>query len=92
MAFNATLLLCPFTIVSDIFTLKKDTAKMLCNNVELNVLNNAPLAIYQAPLVGHWLLTGLRTNNSPIDMQLSKVEVAIENIASFTAVGNLAIN
>jgi hypothetical protein len=46
MAFDATLLLSPFIVASDIFTLKKDIAKMHCNNVGLNVLNNAPVAIY----------------------------------------------
>jgi hypothetical protein len=30
---------------SNIFTLK-DTAKMHCSNTELNVPNNAPLAVY----------------------------------------------
>jgi hypothetical protein len=46
MAFDVARLLCPFTAVSDIFTLKKDIAKTHSNNVGLNVLNNAPLAIY----------------------------------------------
>jgi len=40
----------------------------------------------------HWLVMGLKTNNSPVDVQLSKMEAAIENIASFTAVGNLVVN
>ncbi len=35
---------------------------------------------------------GLKTDNSLIDTRLSKMEVAIENIASFVAVGNLAVN
>jgi hypothetical protein len=35
---------------------------------------------------------GLKINSSPIDARLSKMEVAIENIASLTAVGNLAVN
>jgi hypothetical protein len=35
---------------------------------------------------------GLKTDNSPIDTRLSKMEVAIENIASLVAVGNLAVN
>jgi hypothetical protein len=92
MALNAALLLCPFTIVSDIFALKKDIAKMHCNNAKLNIPDNAPLAVYKAALAGHWLLMGLKINNSPVDAQLSKMEVAIENIASITAVGNLVVN
>jgi hypothetical protein len=43
-------------------------------------------------MVGHWLVMGFKTDSSPIDTQLSKMEAAIENIASFTTVGNLAIN
>jgi hypothetical protein len=35
---------------------------------------------------------GLTTNSSPIDAQLSKMEAAIENIASFKIAGNLAVN
>jgi hypothetical protein len=46
MALAIALLLCPFTIVSDIFMLKKDIAKTHCINAELNVLDNAPLAVY----------------------------------------------
>ncbi len=53
MAFNVTPLLCPFTVASDIFTLKRDTTKMHYNNVGLNVPNNAPMAVYQAALVRH---------------------------------------
>jgi hypothetical protein len=34
----------------------------------------------------------LKIDSSPIDAQLSKMEMAIENIASFAAVGNLAVN
>jgi hypothetical protein len=34
----------------------------------------------------------LKTNSSPVDMRLSKMEATIKNIASLTAVGNLAIN
>jgi hypothetical protein len=92
MALAATPLLCPFTIVSNIFTLKKDTTKTHCNNVGLNVLDNASLAVYQAALARHWLLMGLKTNSSHVDVQLSKMEAAIENIASLVAVGNLAVN
>jgi len=40
----------------------------------------------------HRLVMGLKTNNSPVDVRLSKMEAAIENIASFTAVGNLVVN
>jgi hypothetical protein len=35
---------------------------------------------------------GLKTDNSPVDVRLSKMEASIDNIASFVAVGNLAIN
>jgi hypothetical protein len=35
---------------------------------------------------------GLKTDNSPVDARLSKMEAAIENIAFFTAAGNLAVN
>ncbi len=38
MALDVALLLCSCTTVSDIFTLKKDTAKQHCNNVGLNVV------------------------------------------------------
>jgi hypothetical protein len=34
----------------------------------------------------------LKTNNSHVDMRLSKMEVAIKNIASFTTDGNLMVN
>jgi hypothetical protein len=91
MALVAVPLFYPFTITSDIFTLK-DTPKMHCNNTGLNVPDNAPLVIYQVALTGHSLVMGLKTDNSHVDMQLSKMEVAIENIVSIAAVGNLAIN
>jgi hypothetical protein len=35
---------------------------------------------------------GLKIDNSFVDVRLSKMEVAIENIASLMAVGNLAFN
>jgi hypothetical protein len=35
---------------------------------------------------------GLKTNSSPIDAWLSKMKVAIENIASLAVVGNLVVN
>jgi hypothetical protein len=35
---------------------------------------------------------GIKTNSSPIDAWLSKMEAAIENIASLTATNNLAVN
>jgi hypothetical protein len=92
MALNAAPLLCPFTIVSDIFTLKKDTAKMHCSNVGLNVPDNAPLVIYQITLAGHWLVMGFKTDNSPIDTRLSKMEAAIENIAFLTIASNFVVN
>jgi hypothetical protein len=87
IAIATALLLCSFTVASDIFTLKKDTTKTHCNNVGLNVL-----AIHQAALAGHWLIMGLNTDSSLVDTQLSKMEAMIENIASLAAVGNLMIN
>jgi hypothetical protein len=72
--------------------LKKDIAKTHCNNVRLNVPDNAPLVVYQATLAEHWLIMGLKTNSSPIDAWLSKMKVAIKNIAFFATVGNLAVN
>jgi hypothetical protein len=53
MALNATLMLCPFTVVLDIFMLKKDIAKTHCSNAGLNIPDNAPLAVYQVALAGH---------------------------------------
>jgi hypothetical protein len=35
---------------------------------------------------------GFKTDNSHVDVRLSKMETTIENIASLTAVGNLAVN
>jgi hypothetical protein len=35
---------------------------------------------------------GLNTDSSPLDAWLSKMEAAIENIASLAAAGNLAVN
>jgi hypothetical protein len=72
--------------------LRKDITKQHCNNVELNIPNNASLVVYQAALAGHWLMMGLKTNSSLVDARLSKMEATIENIASFAAVGNLAVN
>lgn len=46
MALDVALLLCPFIIASDIFTLKKDTTKMHYNNDGFNVPDNALVAIY----------------------------------------------
>jgi hypothetical protein len=37
-------------------------------------------------------MMGLKTDSSHVDAQLSKMEVSIENIASFATVGNLAVN
>jgi hypothetical protein len=81
-----------FALALDIFTLKKDTAKTHCNNAGLNVPDNAPLAVNQSALVEHWLVMGLKTDSSHVDMQLSKMEAAIENIASLIAAGNPAVN
>ncbi len=55
---------------------------MHCINAGLNVPDNAPLAVYQAALAGNWLVMGLKIDSSPIDARLSKMEAAIENIAS----------
>jgi hypothetical protein len=68
MVLDVALLLCPLTIVSNIFTLKKDTTKTHCNKAELNVLNIVPLAIYQAALPGHWLVMGFKMDNSLVDV------------------------
>jgi hypothetical protein len=46
MALATASLLCPFTIASNIFMLKKDTTKTHYINAELNVIDNAPLAVY----------------------------------------------
>jgi hypothetical protein len=35
---------------------------------------------------------GFKIDSSPVDAQLSKMEVAIENIMSFAAAGNVAVN
>jgi hypothetical protein len=78
--------------MSNIFTLKKDIPKMHCNNVRFNITDNAPLVVYQIALVKHWLVMGLKIDSSHVDTRLSKMEVAIENIVFFMAVGNLAIN
>jgi hypothetical protein len=40
----------------------------------------------------HWLVMRFNTDNSPIDVRLSKMEAAIENIVSLAAIGNLAVN
>ncbi|CAK9217107.1 unnamed protein product [Sphagnum troendelagicum] len=76
--------------------LKKDTSKQHYDNVGLNILGNASLAvylaIYQATLAEHWLVIGLNIDSSPVDTQLLKMEVAIKKIASFVIVGNLVIN
>jgi hypothetical protein len=91
MVLNVAPLLCLFIIVLDIFTVK-DTTKTHYNNARLNILDNAPLAIYKATLAKHWLVMGFKTDNSLVDAQLSKMEAAIENIASLATVGNLAVN
>jgi hypothetical protein len=92
MVFDTTPLMCPFNVESDIFTLKKDTSKMHYNNARLNVPDNASLVVYQATLAEHWLFMGFKTDMSHVDTRLSKMEVAIENITSFAAVGNLVVN
>jgi hypothetical protein len=92
MELDAASLLCPFTTVLDIFMSRNNTAKQHCNNAELNVLDNTSLAVYHAALVEHWLVMGLKIDNSHVDARLSKMEVAIENIPSLTVVGNLTVN
>jgi hypothetical protein len=92
MALATASLLCPFTVTSDIFMLKEDTAKTHCINAGLNVPDNAPLAVYQAALAGNWLVMGFKTDSPPIDARLSKIEAVIENIASLAAADNLAVN
>jgi hypothetical protein len=92
MTLDVVLLLCPFTTVSNIFTLKKHTAKQHFNNAMLNVPNNESLPVYQAALAGHWLVMGPKTDSSLVDARLSKMEVAIRNIAFIVAAGNLVIN
>jgi hypothetical protein len=92
MALAIASLLCPFTVASNIFMLKKDTAKMHCINAGLTVPDNAPLAVYQAALAGNWLVMGLKTDSPPIDARLSKMEAIIENIASLATAINLAVN
>ncbi len=70
---------------------KKDTTNMHYNNARFNILDHAPMAVYHPALAGHWLVMGFKIDNSPIDVQLSKMEVAIENIVFLAAVGNLAV-
>jgi hypothetical protein len=53
MALVVAPLLCPFIVLLDIFTLKNNIAKTHCNNAELNVLNNAPLSVYQVAPAKH---------------------------------------
>ncbi len=92
MALVVALLLYPFSVASGIFMLKKDTTKMHYNNAGLNVPNNTPLAVYQSTPGRHCLVMGLKTNSSPVDIRLSEMEAAIENIASLIAASNLAVN
>jgi hypothetical protein len=72
--------------------LKKDIAKTHYNNSKFIVPNNAPLAVYQTVLARHWLVMGLKTDSSPINAWVSKIEAAIENITYFATVHNLAVN
>jgi hypothetical protein len=62
------------------------------NNAGLNVLDNAPLAVYQVALVGYWLVMGFKTDSSPVDAWLSKMEAAIENIVSLATATNIVFN
>ncbi|CAK9866966.1 unnamed protein product [Sphagnum jensenii] len=64
---------------------------MHCINAGLNVLGNAPLAVYQVALAEHWLVMGFKTDRSPVDMRLSKMEATIENIVSLTTANNLVV-
>jgi hypothetical protein len=43
-------------------------------------------------MVKHWLIMGLKTDSSHVDMWLFKMEAAIKNIVSLAAIGNLAVN
>jgi hypothetical protein len=81
-----------FTIALNIFTLRKDTTKQHYNNIRLNVLDNASLAIYRATLGGHWLVMGLKTDSSHVNTWLSKMEATIDNIVFLTTIGNLVVN
>ncbi len=92
MVLDVALLLCIFPVVSDIFMLKKDIAKQHSNNIGLNILDNASLVVYQVALAMHWLVMGLKTDISLVELWLSKMEAAIENIASLMAIGNLIVN
>ncbi len=83
---------CPFIVVSNIFTLKRDIIKQHCDNAGLNIQNNASLAVYQAALARHYLVMSFTTESSLVNARLSKMEVAIKNIMSFVAVGNLVVN
>jgi hypothetical protein len=86
MALDSTPLICLSTTASGIFTLRKDIAKQHYNNAELNVPNNASLAIYQATLVGDSLMMGLKTDISPVDARPSKMEATIKNITTFVVI------
>jgi hypothetical protein len=66
MVLIAALLLCPFIVALNIFTLENNIAKTHYNKAELNVLDNAPLTIYQVALAGHWLVMDLKTDSSPV--------------------------
>jgi hypothetical protein len=88
MALTIASLLCPFIVVTNIFTLKKDTAKMHYNNIGFNLPNNAPLAVF----VRHWLIMGFKIDNSPVDVQMSKMEATIENIVFLVTTRNFAVN
>jgi hypothetical protein len=68
MAVHATPLLRPIIVVSDIFMLKKDTPKTHYNNIGLNILDNAPLTIYQA--------NQTLANHGPQDRQITCQHVA----------------
>ncbi len=59
---------------------------------KVGLRHNAPLAIYQATLVEHWLVMGFKTDRSHVNACLSKMEAAIKNIASLMAAGNLVVN
>jgi hypothetical protein len=80
MALDVVSLLCLFIAASNIFMLKKDVAKQHCDNVGLNIPNNASLAVYRAAVAEHWLVMGLKTDNSHVDARLSKMQAAVKNI------------
>jgi hypothetical protein len=48
--------------------LKKDIAKQHSNNIGLNIPDNASLVVYQVALAMHWLVMGLKTDISLVEL------------------------